>query len=196
MRERLWPSEPGEHACDINRYFTGTVGEPVEVLLAFNGRGEAIGFIELSIRAYAQGCTGDRVAFIEGWYVESEERRRGVGAALVSAAESWAKSHSCSELASDTEIGNHASVAAHLALGFTDVGRIRCFKKSLGQRLEYSYPDGLKRFEFTAPGSASSSRRTPARFCIARAQYFRVLRLTRSRWRNSPSSLLLKVPDL
>jgi aminoglycoside 6'-N-acetyltransferase I len=131
MREKLWPSEPGEHAGEINRYFAGTLREPAEALLAFNERGEAIGFIELSFRAYATGCAGARVAFIEGWYVESEERQSGVGAALVSAAESWARSQGCAELASDTANDNHVSIAVHLALGFTDVGTIRCFKKSL-----------------------------------------------------------------
>ena len=131
MREQLWPAEPGEHAGEIDRYFAGPLGEPVEVLIAFNERAEALGFIELSIRAYAQGCAGDRVAFIEGWYVEAQERRRGVGAALIGAAESWARSQGCAELASDTAIDNHPSIAAHLALGFTDVGTIRCFKKSL-----------------------------------------------------------------
>lgn len=131
MREMLWPVQPGEHAGEIDRYFAGNLAEPVEVLLAFNERGEAIGFIELSIRAYAEGCSSDRVAFIEGCYVEPAERRSGVGAALVRAAESWARSQGCSDLASDTEIDNHASIAAYLALGFTDAGTIRCFKKSL-----------------------------------------------------------------
>ena len=124
-------SQPGEHAGEIESYFAGNLAEPVEVLLAFNERGEAIGFIELSIRAYAEGCISDRVAFIEGWYVEPAERRQGVGAALVRAAESWARSQGCSDLASDSEIDNHASIAAHLALGFADAGTIRCFKKSL-----------------------------------------------------------------
>ncbi len=76
MREMLWPVQPGEHAGEIDRYFAGNLAEPVEVLLAFNERGEAIGFIELSIRAYAEGCSSDRVAFIEGCYVEPAERRR------------------------------------------------------------------------------------------------------------------------
>lgn len=131
MRERLWPSEPGEHAAEIDRYFAATLREPIEVLLAFNGREEAIGLIELSIRAHAEGCTSDRVAFVEGWYVEPAERRKGVGDALIRAAESWARSQGCVELASDTEPGNDASITAHLAAGFVDAGTIRCFKKSL-----------------------------------------------------------------
>jgi aminoglycoside 6'-N-acetyltransferase I len=131
MRERLWPAEPGEHAREIDRYFAGTLGEPVEVLLAFNERGEALGFIELSIRRYAEDCVTDRVAFIEGWYVEPFARRSGVGRALVRAAETWGRSQGCTELGSDTEFQNEASIAAHFALGFSDAGAIRCFKKNL-----------------------------------------------------------------
>ena len=100
MREELWPSETGEHAREIERYFRGDRGEPLEVLLACGEQGEPAGFIELSIRAYAEGCATDRVAYIEGWYVEPKMQRKGVGAALVSAAEVWASSKGCVELGS------------------------------------------------------------------------------------------------
>lgn len=67
MRRALWPSKLGEHAREITRYFDGDARELVEVLLAFDERGEAVGVIVLSIRAYAEGCVTDRVAFLEGW---------------------------------------------------------------------------------------------------------------------------------
>ena len=131
MRERLWPSLPGRHAKDIERYFAGELREPVEVFLAFVDQGEAVGLIELSIRAYAEGCVTDRVAFIEGWYVEPTARGNGIGAALVAAAESWARSQGCVELGSAAEVDNLASAAAHRAVGFEEAGVIRCFKKAL-----------------------------------------------------------------
>jgi aminoglycoside 6'-N-acetyltransferase I len=131
MRQALWPSEPGEHSRTIARYFEGGLPEPLEVLIAFDEKREAIGLIELSIRAYAEGCVSDQVAFIEGWYVEPAARRKGVGTALVVAAESWARSRGCVELGSGTEVDNVTSAAAHLAAGFTDTGVVRCFIKSL-----------------------------------------------------------------
>jgi len=67
MRDALWPSPAREHAGEIERYFAGTLREPIEVLMAFDAQDKAIGLIELSIRAYAEGCATDRVAFIEGW---------------------------------------------------------------------------------------------------------------------------------
>lgn len=131
MRESLWPSRPGRHARDIDRFFAGEAREPLEVLLAFDDRGEAVGFLELSIRPYAEGCVTDRVAFVEGWYVEPTARGRGNGAALVAAAESWARSQGCVELGSDAEADDLASAAAHRAVGFEETGVVRCFRKAL-----------------------------------------------------------------
>ena len=129
MRDALWPSPAREHAGEIDRYFAGEAREPLQVLIAFDE--EAIGFVELSIRPYAEGCETDRVAFVEGWYVDPDARGTGVGAALIGAAEEWARSQGCTEIASDTEVENVASAAAHLALGFEETAVVRCFRKSL-----------------------------------------------------------------
>jgi aminoglycoside 6'-N-acetyltransferase I len=131
MRQALWPAPPGEHAGTIERFFGGKLREPIEVLIALDNQGDALGFIELSIRAYGEGCGTDHVAFVEGWYVEPRARRKRVGAALMNAAETWARSRGCSELASDTEAENASSAAAHRAVGFTETAVIRCFKKSV-----------------------------------------------------------------
>ena len=131
MRDALWPSPASAHAGAIDRFLAGTAREPLSVLMAFDDRGEAIGMIELSLRPYAEGCTTDRVAFVEGWYVEPEVRGTGVGAALIGAAETWARSQGCTELASDAEVENLSSAAAHLAVGFSEAGVVRCFIKSL-----------------------------------------------------------------
>lgn len=104
---------------------------PLQVLLAVDSSGAAVGFAELSIRAYAEGCSSDRVAYLEGWYVVPDARRRGVGGALVRAAEQWASAQGCTEFGSDAELENTVSAAAHRALGFDEVVRIRCFRKAL-----------------------------------------------------------------
>lgn len=127
----MWPSSAVEHDDTIDRYLAGGTQEPLEALLAIDAQGQAVGFIELSIRAYAEGCTTDRVAFIEGWHVAPLVRRQGVGAELVRVAEEWTRRHGCTELGSDTEVENSASAAAHAAVGFTDTGVVRCFLKSV-----------------------------------------------------------------
>jgi aminoglycoside 6'-N-acetyltransferase I len=54
-----------------------------------------------------------------------------VGRELVAAAEAWAREQGCREFASDTQLENTVSAAAHLALGFEDAGIVRCFRKTL-----------------------------------------------------------------
>lgn len=61
----------------------------------------------------------------------SRHTRQGAGRALVAAAEVWAREQGCREFASDTELENTESAAAHRALGFDDAGAIRCFRKVL-----------------------------------------------------------------
>lgn len=76
MRQALWPSPPGEHASEIERYFKGDRNDPAAVLMALDGTGRPTGFAELSIRFHAEGCTSHRVAYLEGWFVEPSGRRR------------------------------------------------------------------------------------------------------------------------
>lgn len=131
MRQTLWPSAAGEHAGEIARFFSGDRRDPAEVLIAIEESGRAIGFAELSIRPTAEGCDSGRVAYLEGWFVEPSVQRQGVGTALVHAAEVWGRRQGCTELASDVELGNGASEAAHKALGFSEVVRTICFRKTL-----------------------------------------------------------------
>lgn len=132
LRRALWPDGPeAEHRDAIARFFSGEAREPMAVLLAEDGEGRAVGLAELSIRAYAEGCRTDRVAYLEGWYVVPEARRRGVGRALIGAAEDWGRAQGCTEFASDAAPDNEVSAAAHRALGFVDVGLVRCFRKDL-----------------------------------------------------------------
>lgn len=132
LRYALWPDgSETEHAAEIQQFFAGTVGEPAAVLLAEDGTGRVVGLAELSIRPCAEGCRTNRIAYLEGWYVVPEARRQGVGRALVAAAEQWARGQGCAEFASDTQPDNETSAAAHLALGFSDAGQVRCFRKDL-----------------------------------------------------------------
>jgi aminoglycoside 6'-N-acetyltransferase I len=131
MRTGLWPHHAADHPHDIARYFAGVRTDPAEALLACLGSGAPIGFVELSIRPYAEGCKTDRVAFVEGWFVDSAYRGQGVGAALMAAAEEWGRASRCTEIASDTRVENVDSISAHKALGFEEVKRLACFRKSL-----------------------------------------------------------------
>ncbi len=132
LRHALWPDRStAEHREEIDRFFAGEAREPLAVLLAEDETRCPIGFAELSIRAYAEGCRTDRVAYLEGWFVVPNARGQGVGRALIAAAEEWGRAQGCREFASDAEPDNEVSAAAHRALGFADVGLVRCFRKEL-----------------------------------------------------------------
>jgi len=132
MRAALWPEhESASHAGEIDQFFAGKLWMPLAVLIAVEDVRKPVGFAELSIRNYAEDCVTDRVAYLEGWYVIPEARRRGVGRALVAAAEQWARAQGCSEFGSDALIDNESSAAAHRALGFIETVQIRCFRKQL-----------------------------------------------------------------
>ncbi len=132
MRLALWPDgSEAEHREEIERFLTGQARAPLVVLLAENEVRRVVGLAELSIRWCAEGCRSDRVAYLEGWFVAPEARRKGVGRALIAAAEDWGRSQGCIEFASDALPDNEVSAAAHRAAGFTDVGLVRCFRKDL-----------------------------------------------------------------
>ena len=109
----------------------GTPRVGVAVMVADRGDGSLAGFVEIGSRNYAEGCETTPVAYLEGWYVDRDVRRTGLGARLLEAAEAWALEHGFSEMASDTELDNGISLRAHLALGFEEVERQICFRKRL-----------------------------------------------------------------
>ena len=136
MRSRLYPNlDPRE----IEQWFNasasgGTHLVGVAVLVAARESGKLAGFVEIGSRTYAEGCETSPVAFIEGWYVDPDVRRTGLGRRLIEAAENWAVEHGYAEIASDTELENEISLKAHLALGYREVERQICFRKPLPKR--------------------------------------------------------------
>jgi aminoglycoside 6'-N-acetyltransferase I len=132
MRRALWPDgSTREHRGEIDRYFAGHRREPKAALIAIDAVGSPLGFVELSIRNVVDSCETDRVAYLEGWYVEPRARRRGVGAALVAAAEQWGLAQGCTELGSDSVVTDRVSREAHLSLGFEETGVVRTYRKDL-----------------------------------------------------------------
>ena len=101
------------------------------VLIADAGGGRLVGFLEASIRPFVEDCDTDHVGYLEGWFVEPEFRKHGVGSKLVKQAENWAREKGCTEMASDAEIGNSSSLSAHLSLGYTETSRLVHLRKDL-----------------------------------------------------------------
>ena len=133
MRVNLY-TDPDPH--EIDGWFEaadegGTHLVGIAVFVADRGDGTLAGFVEIGSRKYAEGCETTPVAYLEGWYVDTDVRRAGLGARLIQTAENWARTHGYSEIASDAEIENEISLQAHRALGYEEVERQICFRKLL-----------------------------------------------------------------
>jgi aminoglycoside 6'-N-acetyltransferase I len=129
MRDALWPGSLSDHEAETRQYFEAAQGTPVVFVAEAEGR--LVGFLELDYRKYAPGCASSPVPFIEGWYVEPALQKRGIGRALVEAAEARARAGGHVEIASDAELENTGSLAAHRALGYEEIERVVCFRRSL-----------------------------------------------------------------
>ena len=129
MRKALWDDCPDE---EQEREIDGIVASDTEkVFFAERPDGGLCGFVEAALRSRADGCESTPVGYIEGWYVDPDLRRRGVGRVLVEAAETWARSRGCRQMASDAELWNEVSHRAHGALGYEETARLVLFKKDL-----------------------------------------------------------------
>ncbi len=138
MRTALWPDDEAGHAGEVDAFFAAGTFRWSEsflswkVLVAERPAGGLCGFVEASIRPHVDGCATRPVGYVEGWYVDPDVRRQGVGRKLVEAAEGWAAGQGCREMASDAHLGNTVSHEAHKALGFVESQRLVHFRKRLG----------------------------------------------------------------
>lgn len=130
LRKKLWDElSDDEHKAEMVDIYEHPASQLV--LIAENNEQNLIGFLEASIRPFVEDCSTDHVGYVEGWFVEKNYRRRGLGGRLVRSAEIWAKSKGCKEMASDAEIGNDLSLKAHLSLGYEETSRLVHLRKDL-----------------------------------------------------------------
>jgi len=128
LRKELWPDASADiHSIEIR--LVTEHPERTTVILLIDEHGNARGFAELSIRDRVDGALSDRVGYLEGWYVQEAFRGKGWGKKLIARAEEWVRSKDLTELASDAELGNDQSIAAHHALGFRETFRVVQFIK-------------------------------------------------------------------
>ena len=139
FRAALWPNASAEdHARETTLILEGKLPLTMPLiifvaeLLDETGNGTLAGFLEVDLRSHADGCDPARpVGYIEGWYVAESYRHKGIAKKLLAAAEDWARSHGCLEIASDTWIDNEVSQRVHDALGYEVVDRCVHYRKTL-----------------------------------------------------------------
>jgi aminoglycoside 6'-N-acetyltransferase I len=105
---------------------------PGVIFVAHHRDDGVMGLIEVDLRSHADGCDPSHpVGYVEGWYVVPAYRRRKIAARLLVAAEEWARSQGCREMASDAWVDNLTSQHVHEALGFEVVDRCVHYRKAL-----------------------------------------------------------------
>lgn len=131
LRVALWP-HPAHKITELESEMDQMFADPEQpVFVAERPEGGLGGLLEVSIHTEAEGCTTDRIGYLEGWYVDPDLRGQGVGYALVEAAEAWARAQGCTEMASDTTPDYPLSPGAHARLGYAEVQRTIHFRKAL-----------------------------------------------------------------
>lgn len=129
MRLALWPDNT---LTEMRQEMEEILADPNQpVFVAERSEAGLVGFLEVSIHVDIYGCDSKPVGYIEGWYVDPDLRRQGLGGLLVAAAEAWAIEQGLQEMASDCEIDNLVSLQAHNALGYQEVERLIHFCKKL-----------------------------------------------------------------
>lgn len=129
MMHALWPDCTADEAFAEAQNMLSS--ENHQAFLAKAGSRDA-GFVQLSLRSeFVEGTSTSPVAYVEGIFVHEAFRREGVGKKLIRHAIEWAVEQGCSEIASDAEMENEASIQFHKSAGFREANRIVCFVKEL-----------------------------------------------------------------
>ena len=131
MRAQLWPGADAGLEREAREFARGLPIPTIDIVFIAESAGERVGFLELAIRSFSDGCESMPVPHVEGWFVEPRARGTGIGRSLMEAAEGWSRERGFTELASDTEIHNSASLHAYQRCGFEEVERLIKLRKRL-----------------------------------------------------------------
>ena len=112
--------------------FREIVGKDDAVCFITFAEDRPVAFAQCQLRYdYVEGTESFPVGYLEGIFVSEDYRKKGLAAKLLAECEKWAKGKDCTEFASDCELDNESSLRFHLALGFEEVNRVICFRKTL-----------------------------------------------------------------
>jgi ribosomal protein S18 acetylase RimI-like enzyme len=119
-----YPSTPQQ----IARRFTRVDGRDNQALLVADDGSAVVGWMHVGAHPYLES---DDSAEILGLVVAEEQRSRGIGAALVSAAENWAIEHGYQVIRVRSRITRDRAHAFYERGGFERIKTQHCFQKVL-----------------------------------------------------------------
>lgn len=133
LRLLLWPDCPIDETEEaFHFYFSKARNKRQKILVTENEAGNLIAFLEGAIRSdYVEGADTSPVGYVEGIFVVMEYRNWGIGQSLVDQFSFWLKSKNITEMGSDCDLDNTASLRFHMAIGFKKASRNIHFIKKL-----------------------------------------------------------------
>jgi len=115
-------------AAEIARRFTRLDGRDDQALLVAEEAGEVVGWLQVVAYPYLET---DGSAEIRALVVADGRRSRGIGMALISAAEAWAARHGCPTLRVRSNVIRDRAHAFYERHGFERVKTQHCFQKPI-----------------------------------------------------------------
>jgi len=129
MRTALFPDMSNDdHEREIAHVLSDSANAQCFVALVDD---KPVGFLEVRIREWVEGCASQNVGYLEAIYVDEFFRRSGVAKALIRAAEHWSRDHGAQEVASDADVDNEEGLALHHQMQYEEMGRSVLFTKKL-----------------------------------------------------------------
>jgi len=79
--------------------------------IAYDSSNTSIGFIEVSIHEILdEGCEVKNIGYIEGWYIDPNYRRKGIGSELVKSVEKWVLDVSLKQISGNENVGETVKI--------------------------------------------------------------------------------------
>lgn len=118
MASFLWPDESLD---ELKKDMLEVLSSKRQAVFICKVDGCDAGFINVSKRKeYVPGATVYPLGYVEGIFVRTAFRRKGIAKLLLAKGEQWALENGCKHMASDTWIWNAASRSFHTGAGFTE----------------------------------------------------------------------------
>lgn len=128
MYRELFPDDP---ETGLNAEISRILDAPDRLGIYARLAGQAVGFAELSIRPFANGCYSHPVPFLEAIWVAPAHRKRGIAQSLLSWLENFARAQGYREIGSDVLQDNALGLQVHDRFGFEETERVVYFRKPL-----------------------------------------------------------------
>ena len=129
LAKRLWPEEDFE---ELLRDFHHFLSSEMDAVFLARRKKEAVAFAHFALRYdYVEGTSTSPVGYLEGIYVDEDQRMKGIARALLQKGEEWARKKGCFEFGSDCVLDSRSCRMFHHSVGFSEANRLICFTKQL-----------------------------------------------------------------